>query len=411
MKVLVVAHAHPDFSVGGAEIAAYNLFTCLKEKDTVSDITFLARTDLISTAPGSIALRRAGEFLWRQDIGDWFKMRTAYPRSMATNFRDFLLSKSPDFVFVHHYSHIGVEMLEEIKVALPDCKLVLTLHEYGAICNRQGQMLKNKTDRLCNNESPEECHLCFPERSPEDFWLRKRYLQKHFALVDHFISPSEFLRRRYITWGVDEDRISVIENGQPSFDLPHTEQPRQRAIKIGYFGQVNKYKGLDVLLRAAALLPETARARLQFQVHGANLAEQDGELKKRLSDLVNPLIEQGLLHWVGPYDRSELMRRMLKVDWVVVPSIWWENSPMVIQEAFACRKPVLCSGIGGMAEKVRDGVDGFHFDVGNPLDLVDKLVTIAETTGLTQHFVERIRAPLTYEESAEEYLRAAIAAA
>lgn len=411
MKILVIAHAHPDFSVGGAEIAAYNLFTYLRDKFPRDAVNFLARTDFRSATPGSITLRRGGEFLWRQDIGDWFKMRTAYPKSLSTNFRDFLREKRPDVVFVHHYSHIGVEMLEEVKYSLPESTLILTLHEYGAICNRQGQMLKNTSDRLCNAESLEDCHLCFPEKSAEDFWLRKRYLQKHFALVDHFISPSEFLRQRYISWGIDPDRISVIENGQPSSNASVVSNKTSRVTKIGYFGQVNKYKGLDVLLRAAALLPDDARTSLQLEIHGANLAGQDDAFKQRISDLAEPLIEAGILHWVGPYERNELLRRMSKVDWVVVPSIWWENSPMVIQEAFVCGKPVLCSGIGGMAEKVRDEVDGLHFEVGNPLDLAEKITFIAATPELTQRISRNIRTPMTYAECAEEYLRLAVTAA
>ena len=43
---------------------------------------------------------------------------------------------------------------------------------------------------------------------------------------------------------------------------------------------------------------------------------------------------------------------MQMVDWVIVPSIWWENSPVVIQEAFACRTPVIGTDHGGIAEKI-----------------------------------------------------------
>ena len=64
---------------------------------------------------------------------------------------------------------------------------------------------------------------------------------------------------------------------------------------------------------------------------------------------------------------------MADVEWVVVPSIWWENSPLVIQEAFAHGRPVICSDIGGMAEKVADGVSGLHFRVNDPVSLADTI--------------------------------------
>src|SRR5207244_4345149 len=59
---------------------------------------------------------------------------------------------------------------------------------------------------------------------------------------------------------------------------------------------------------------------------------------------------------VGRYSRDELSRLLSHIDWVVVPSVWWENSPLVIQDAFLHERPVICSNIGGMAEKVIDGV-------------------------------------------------------
>jgi len=72
------------------------------------------------------------------------------------------------------------------------------------------------------------------------------------------------------------------------------------------------------------------------------------------------------VQWVGPYQPDELRARMAAVDWVVVPSIWWENSPMVIQEAMVHGRPLLVSDIGGMREKVRDGVDGYRIAARNP---------------------------------------------
>jgi len=71
---------------------------------------------------------------------------------------------------------------------------------------------------------------------------------------------------------------------------------------------------------------------------------------------------------------------MENVDWVIVPSRWWENSPLVIQESFMHRRPVICSNIGGMAEKVTDGVDGLHFRVGDPEDLARVIAEAATSS-------------------------------
>ena len=68
---------------------------------------------------------------------------------------------------------------------------------------------------------------------------------------------------------------------------------------------------------------------------------------------------------------------MQRVDVVAVPSVWWENSPLVIQEALRNKRPVICSDIGGMAEKVRPGIEGFHFNVGSGVALARLLKDLA----------------------------------
>ena len=110
MKVMVIAHAHPDFSVGGAEIAAYNLYRAIKAERGFSDAVFLARTDLAWRPHGSIMMRRQGEYLWRQDIGDWFRLRTQNPMSVVGAFREFLKLEAPDAIFLQHFVHLGVEI-------------------------------------------------------------------------------------------------------------------------------------------------------------------------------------------------------------------------------------------------------------------------------------------------------------
>src|ERR1044071_6965300 len=75
---------------------------------------------------------------------------------------------------------------------------------------------------------------------------------------------------------------------------------------------------------------------------------------------------------------------MANFDWVVVPSIWWENSPLVIQEAFQHGRPVICSDIGGMAEKVTHGVNGLHFRRGDAHSLAAAMRRAVDTPGVCE---------------------------
>ncbi len=107
--------------------------------------------------------------------------------------------------------------------------------------------------------------------------------------------------------------------------------------------------------------------------------------------------------FVGPYAHRDVGRLMAHIDWVVVPSIWWENAPMVIQEAFMHGRPVICSDIGGMAEAVTHGVDGLHFRVGDPWHLADVIRSATGTPGLWQQLRAGIQ-PVRQVETTSERL-------
>lgn len=365
-RILVMSHRHPDFSLGGGEIAAYNLYKAYRDHAGVEDAWFLSSADRGRGATGAITPRRENEYLWEQTIADWTMLKAAHRRSVTEGFVDLLRALRPTVVHAHHYAHLGVEFLQVIKQFDPQIKVYLTLHEYMAICNNQGQMIKTN-GRLCSRESFDDCRACFPQYSVQDLWRRKHYIQAHFDYVDHFISPSEFLRQRYIAWGIPAEKISVIENGQDDVEPlpPRPLAEGESRNRFGYFGQINPFKGLDVLLTALTQMSKEDRKKVVLEVHGANLESQTGEFRDKIKALADPLIKKGVVQWMGPYQPHELRSRMAGVDWVVVPSVWWENSPMVIQEAFVCGRPLLVSDIGGMKEKVANGRQGFHVASGN----------------------------------------------
>lgn len=406
-RVLVMAHAHPDFSLGGGEIAAYNLFNAYRKNANVEDAWFLARADRCRGLTGAISLRRPNEYLWEQAVFDWHMMKAAHQESLTSWFIDLIRALKPTVVHTHHYAHFGLEYLRVIKQVNPHIKIVMTLHEYMAICRNNGQMIKAGSFKLCSRESYDECRQCFPDKTAEDFWLRKHYFQSHFALVDQFVSPSEFLRQRYIAWGLESKQIVMIENGQSDEPIlaPRLLAEGETRNRFGFFGQINPYKGLDVILEALSQLPKNERKKIVLEVHGANLEQQQPEYQKKIEHLREPLIKQGVVQWVGPYQPHELRQRMAEVDWVVIPSIWWENSPMVIQEAFACGRPLIVSNIGGMREKVRHNVNGLHVTAGSVRAWQQTFQTAASVVDFWIQMVAGIQRPLTYADCAKAHIR------
>ena len=404
-RVLVMAHAHPDFSLGGGEIAAYNLFNAYRNDADVQEAWFLARADRGRGATGQISLRRPNEYLWEQAVHDWHRMKALHQESVVTWFADFIRALKPTVVHTHHYAHLGLEYLRVIKQVDPAIKILMTLHEDMAICRNQGQMIKTGGFRLCSRSSPDDCSRCFPDSSSEDFWLRKHYFMSHFEFVDQFVSPSEFLRQRYIEWGLNPEKITVIENGQSDEEAlpPRPLAAGEARNRFGFFGQITPFKGLDVVLEALALLKEEDSGKIVLEVHGANLELQPEDYCKKVERLRAPLMERGVVQWVGPYQPHELRSRMAGVDWVVVPSIWWENSPMVIQEAFVCGRPLVVSDIGGMKEKVRNGVDGVHAAVGNALQWKSVLMNCATSKKIHDLLRSGIARPNDHRSTAKRH--------
>jgi len=405
-RILVMAHAHPDFSLGGGEIAAYNLYKAYCQHESVEKAWFLARADRGRGITGAISLRRQNEYLWEQGVHDWHRMKAVHQESLTTWFADLIRALKPSVVHTHHYAHLGLEYLRVIKQVASSIRIMMTLHEYMAICRNNGQMIKTGSFKLCSRESYDECCQCFPQNTAEDFWLRKHYFMNHLKAVDQFVAPSEFLRQRYIDWGLAPEKIVVIENGQ-SDEPPLPPRPLaegETRNRFGFFGQITPYKGLDVLLQALHELPRAERKKIVLEVHGANLEWQPEAYRQKIETLREPLIKQGIVQWVGPYQPHELRRRMAGVDWVVVPSIWWENSPMVIQEAFVCGRPLLVSDIGGMAEKVKDGVNGIHVAAGSAFHWARALLACATDTALHVKLPRGINRPPTFMECASQHL-------
>jgi glycosyltransferase involved in cell wall biosynthesis len=403
LKVLYVCHNHPAIRSGGAEAYAFELYEAMRASDKVEPI-FLGRIGSDAATPRrphpgtpvSTINDDSNQYVFFQESADFdFFYLTAHDKDIYTkHFHRFLLAHQPDLIHFQHTHFLGYDVIRQARNSLPDVPIVYTLHEYLPICHRDGQMLRTNNQERCLEASPRRCHECFPQIAPQDFFLRKRFIQSHFSLVDLFLSPSHFLRERYIAWGIPADKIRFEDNGRRTArPVKQTTDDRPRN-RIAFFGQFNFYKGVLVLLKAMQQLsdeaaitgdskaetPQRAAGAPHLWLHGANLELQPEAFQHQFRELL--AASQSQVTLVGRYDHAELAALMANIDWVMVPSIWWENAPLVIQEAFAHGRPVICSDIGGMAEKVSDGVNGLHFRAGDARSLAQTIRRAVETPGL-----------------------------
>jgi len=373
-RIAILSHAHPSVSKGGAEIAAYTLYSGLRELGI--DALFIAACQEADRPRLHLGSEREHAVFYDPRAYDHFYHLSA--PEVARQVARILAEERVSVANFHHFLFFGVNSLREVARG-GSVRTILTLHEFLAICHHHGQMVTNPARLLCERSSPRACANCFTAKTWRQFDMRRILLQQVFAAVHGFISPSRFLVERFSDWGLSEDRMEVIENG-----LRHTPaDPRRQAARqagapwvFGFFGQINPFKGVDTLLRAAEELARLQRAGppLQIRIHG-NVIGVNPEFAERFRTLAETLPG---LSYAGPYDNNSVSRLMAACDYVLVPSTWWENSPLVIQEAYAARRPVICSNIGGMAEKVKPGISGLHFRVGDPLDLARTLGLAAD---------------------------------
>lgn len=374
MRVLVVSHGHPSFSIGGAELASHNLFRGLDAMDGC-EAHYLARACPPLARHGDsplMSLRHGARetFLYSDDY-DHFWMSNRDLGTLREALARYLEHVRPDVIHIHHVLGLGLEILYLARRLVPDAAIVVTFHEYLSICLNHGQMVKARDGRLCSRASPADCAVCLPQHAPAEIFKRELFVKGHLGLADAYVSPSRFLIDRYADWGLPRDKFRFIENG---LDIADPAPPRTggRRARFGYFGQISQFKGLPVLLDAVARVPADAWGDdAALCVFGGNLEHQPEDFRTRFAALMEAAGRRARFY--GSYAAADLPALMRQVDWVVVPSVWWENSPLVIQEAFAHGRPVICSDAGGMAEKVRDGIDGLHFRIGSPEALADRL--------------------------------------
>ncbi len=402
-RVLVLTHSHPALTRGGAELAALRLFEGLRAHTDRTALFLGCGREPGGGRAGSAITQPFGadDFLYTMAGYDWFKFANhdeRFPRDFAALLR----RTRPDVLHFHHYSNFGAEALLIARRTLPNARIVVTLHEFQAICHHYGQMVTRHSRTLCHQATPRDCMRCFPEFSRADFFLRTQYVRRFLEEVDLFIAPSRFLAGRYVEWGIPAARMHVLENViADATDAPPPAAREDGVLRAGFFGQISFLKGIQVLFDAAAILEDEGVDNVVVNIHG----DHTGQPEEFREEFLASLAKAGRnVRFHGPYDNSRVDALMRAQDLVLVPSVWWENSPVVIQEARRNRVPIICSDIGGMAEKVAPGTDGWHVPVGSAPELAALLRTLAAAPQRIAAMRATMRPPTPARETVSEHV-------
>lgn len=231
----------------------------------------------------------------------------------------------------------------------------------------------------------------------ENYWRRKksaiirhemriRTLVDRLNRVDAILAPSRFIRSMYVDAGIEPSRIIFSRQGMDITNMPAHELRKNPTthLRLGYIGQIDQHKGVHVLLQALDLMKGKP---LSLHVYGD--MNHSPKYSKRLKEKYS---SDRRIHFAGTFNgRSHLGDIYKDLDVVVVPSIWYENSPNVILEAQIFRTPVIASNLGGMAELVQDEENGLLFKTGDPRSLQQQILRIEENP----HLLNDLRSGIT----------------
>ena len=234
-RVLFVCHNHWALLAGGVESYVAGVYDTLRDSPEFEPFVLAragqpySRTDAQHPdAPLAMVGADPNQYLLYTDFSkfDYEFGRLSEKSVLTRSFADFLLALQPDVVHFHHTLYMGYDLVRITKNALPDTPIVYSLHEYIPICHRDGLMVRTINEELCQQESPRRCHECFPHISPQTFYMRKRFIQSHLSLVDHFIAPTDYVRSATWTGAFPPTRSRSSRRACCRSPTASPEQPR-----------------------------------------------------------------------------------------------------------------------------------------------------------------------------------------
>lgn len=204
----------------------------------------------------------------------------------------------------------------------------------------------------------------------EDIVCRPNMLANLYnAVYRAAVTPTKFLRSAYEANGIRVPLHSIPFG----VDIDRSLKPERLAghiAVIGFIGQIAPHKGTDLLIEAFRRVPKNTAA---LRIYGPN--DQDPEYMKLLSDLARGFDVQ----FMGTFVKEKMAEILRDMDLLVIPSRWYENSPLVLLNALATHTPVLVSDVAGMTEFLEPGTNGYAFERGSVESLYEHLAKIVQS--------------------------------
>jgi glycosyltransferase involved in cell wall biosynthesis len=348
---------------------------------------------------------------------------------IETHLNQYLAEEKPD---IFHLISGYLMTVAAIKAAKRlDIPVVLTLTDFWFVCHKH--TLQRTSGKLCVENVSLDCVRCWLEKKRrfrvpaqrvpalvDPLWNlaqaipavservakvddRTAALQSALREVDAAICPSNYLKQTYVDKGFEAQQMRFLRQGLVQVPPAPPKKSLSDRLRIGYIGQIAPHKGVHVLIDAFFKLGH-ASSQAQLKLYG-DITRFPGyyrDLRNRVARNPHGDKADEQIRFLGTFDNHQISHVYEGIDVLVVPSIWYENSPNVILEAFAHQTPVIASNLGGMAELVADLKTGILFAPNDADDLAQKLKALLGDPGILISFQQNIVPPTTLDTEMNE---------
>lgn len=368
MKICLISNLYNPYIIGGAEINTERLAKALNKDEDVFVITtkpFKNPLSLLSKR-GYMEGVKVYRFYPLNLYHMYFSKKRKIPVILKAlwhvidifNIHSFLVTirilkrEKPDIVHTSNLDGLSFSIFWAVK--LLGIPLVHTLHDYHLLCPYANLVCPFTRYRICN-EKPYVCSLYS--------FLEKKIVD---SLPKVVITPSSFIIKKHISNGFfTESKSEIIPYFVELEDGEDVSLGDKGTLDFLYVGNISQIKGVKILLDSFQECSDKS-----IRLHLVGDGPYVNELKKYLGRDLR-------IKWYGRKPNLDMKSFYSKSDILIIPSIWYDNFPIVILEAFSLGLPVIASKIGGIPEQAKDGYNGFLIAPNNKKELKDKILDLA----------------------------------
>ncbi|NJA04844.1 glycosyltransferase family 4 protein [Methylomonas sp. UP202] len=318
----------------------------------------------------------------------------------ASYFKGLLNELAPDIVHFFHFSRLGAALVDVIRQL--DISAYYTPTDFWAVCPTSQLLLADGQTCLGPTSQGGNCikhvamithwrhyssivhylpdgmidkiavlaksglNINFPfSREIAALSGRKHFNIERLNALQGIVAPTKLMADVLTSNGVKPELITQSAYGIniTGFEDFNRSYSVDRSVTIGYIGTLAPHKGCHILIDAFTRLE---RCGMSLKIYG-----NPKEFPEYVAGLYSTAKGNDSIEFCGTFPNNQIADVLSGIDILVVPSVWYENTPLVVYSALAAKCPVIASDFPGMSEVVRDGWNGLLFEPSNSIALAD----------------------------------------